>query len=116
MPFLRVSAYDQFQAGKRTRARSFVPIYPCKTTKHLDYTTMSTYTNLAGRTPGVDMPQDFVSTDTAALASHMSRCASARSRFFNVHAVGESLKSLFFSRMVTALLIAVVLVSATALV
>lgn len=52
---------------------------------------------------------DFVSTDTAALASHMSHCASARSRFFGLHAMLESAHSLIFPRMVTVAVIAVVL-------
>ena len=77
---------------------------------------MSTFTAPAGLPAASDLRQDFVSTDTAALASHMSHCASARSRLFNVHAVGESLKTLFFSRMVTAALMAAVLVGATVLV
>lgn len=45
---------------------------------------------------------DFVSTDTAALASHMSSCASKRSRFFSVHAALELARSAVFARMVTA--------------
>ena len=54
---------------------------------------------------------DFVSTDTAALASHMHRCASKRSRFFGLHAALELVHTVVLSRMVTAvLLIAVVLV------
>ena len=77
---------------------------------------MSTFKTPIGRASGIAMPQDFVSTDTAALASHMGRCASARSRFFSVHAVAESARSLLFSRMVTAILIAAVLAGATALV
>ena len=77
---------------------------------------MSTSNIAAGHASNAASPQDFVSTDTAALASHMDHCASARSRFFNVHAVAESARSLLFSRMVTALLIAVVLAGATALV
>lgn len=52
---------------------------------------------------------DFVSTDSAALASHMSHCASTRSRFFGLHAALESAHSVIFSRMVTAAVIAVVL-------
>lgn len=50
---------------------------------------------------------DFVSSDSAALASHMSRCAHGRSRFFGLHAALESAHSLVFSRMVTCALIAV---------
>lgn len=44
---------------------------------------------------------DFVSTDTAALASHMTSCANKRSKFFNVHAALELVHSAVFSRMVT---------------
>lgn len=47
-------------------------------------------------------PADFVSTDTAALASHMTSCASKRSKFFGVHAALELVHSAVFSRMVTA--------------
>lgn len=51
---------------------------------------------------------DFVSTDTAALASHMDHCASKRSRYFGVHAALEVAHSVVFSRMVTAAVLAVV--------
>lgn len=51
---------------------------------------------------------DFVSTDTAALASHMNHCASKRSRFFGVHAALELAHSVVFSRMVTAAVLALV--------
>ena len=44
---------------------------------------------------------DFVSTDTAALASHMTSCASQRSKFFNLHAALEVVHSAVFSRMAT---------------
>ena len=57
-----------------------------------------------------DRPSDFVTSDTAALASHMSRCASKRSRFFSLHAAFELLHSVVFSRMVTsAVLVALVM-------
>lgn len=59
---------------------------------------------------------DFVSTDTAALASHMSDCASKRSRFFGLHAALELAHSVVFSRMVTAAVIAVVLLAVTGIV
>ena len=49
---------------------------------------------------------DFVSTDTAALASHMSTCADKRSRFFNLHAALELVHAVVFSRMVTVALLA----------
>lgn len=54
---------------------------------------------------------DFVSTDTAALASHMGHCASKRSRFFGLHAALELAHSAVFSRMVTASLLAAVLLA-----
>ena len=53
---------------------------------------------------------DFVSSDSAALASHMNRCANERSRFFGLHAALESVHSLVFSRMVTCVLIAAIAV------
>ena len=77
---------------------------------------MSTLNSYHSGVSTSNLQQDFVSTDTAALASHMDQCASTRSRFFNVQLVAESVKNLFFSRMVTAVLIAVVLAGATALV
>ena len=77
---------------------------------------MSTSTIFNGRSSAPQLAQDFVSSDTAALASHMSHCASSRSRFFNLHAVAESARSFFFSRMVTAAVLATVLVGAIALV
>ena len=52
---------------------------------------------------------DFVSSDTAALASHMSHCASTRSRFFGLHTALEYVHSIVFSRMVTATVVAAVL-------
>lgn len=54
---------------------------------------------------------DFVSTDTAALASHMDHCASKRSRFFGVHAALELAHSVVFSRMVTAAVLALVVLA-----
>mgnify|MGYP000282311889 FL=1 len=56
-------------------------------------------------------PADFVTTDTAALASHMDHCASKRSRFFGLHAAFELAHAVVFSRMVTAALIGVVLLA-----
>lgn len=58
--------------------------------------------------PATSAP-DFVSSDIAALASHMDRCASTRSRLFGVHVALESAHSFLFPRMVTAAVIAVVL-------
>ena len=52
---------------------------------------------------------DFVSSDIAALASHMDRCASTRSRLFGVHVALESVHAFIFPRMVTAAVIATVL-------
>ena len=59
---------------------------------------------------------DFVSTDAAALASHMSHCASKRSRFFGLHAALELAHAVVFQRMVTAALIAVVLLAVAGIV
>ena len=59
---------------------------------------------------------DFVSTDTAALASHMSHCASKRSRFFGLHAALELAQSVVFSRMVTAAVLAAVLLALAGLI
>ena len=44
---------------------------------------------------------DFVSSDAAALASHMSRCATSRSRFFRLHAALETVHSMASPRIVT---------------
>ena len=54
---------------------------------------------------------DFVSTDTAALASHMDHCASNRSRFFSLHAALELAHAIVFSRMVTAAVVAAVMLA-----
>ena len=59
---------------------------------------------------------DFVSSDSAALASHMSHCAQGRSRFFDLHAAWESGHALLCTRMVTFALIAVAVVGLLALV
>lgn len=52
---------------------------------------------------------DFVSTDTLALASHMSHCASTRSPFFGLQVILESVHSLVQPRMVTIAAIGVLL-------
>lgn len=44
---------------------------------------------------------DFVSTDTADLASHMNHCASSRSRFFALHSTLQSAHALVCARLVT---------------
>ena len=54
---------------------------------------------------------DFVSTDTAALASHMDHCASNRSRFFGLHAALELAQAVVSSRMVTAAIVGAVLLA-----
>ena len=59
---------------------------------------------------------DFVSLDNAALASHMNRCASTRSRFFGLHAALESVHALVCSRMVTAAMVALMLLAIAAVV
>ena len=63
-----------------------------------------------------DCSADFVSTDTAALASHMDHCARKRSRFFGVHAALELAHSVIFRCLVTAALLAVVLLTVTGIV
>ena len=52
-----------------------------------------------------DAALGFVLSDSAALASHMSNCASVRSRFFNLHAALECGHALLCTRMVTCILI-----------
>ena len=69
---------------------------------------MTTLTNPA---KFVEAPADFVSTDTAALASHMDHCASRRSRFFGLHAALELAHSVVFGRMVTAAVLAAALIA-----
>ena len=59
---------------------------------------------------------DYVSTDMAALASHMDCCAIKRSRFFGVHAALEMAKSLVFSRLVTAAFLVAVVLAAVGIV
>jgi hypothetical protein len=44
---------------------------------------------------------DFVSTDTAELASHMSHCASSRGRFFALHSALQAVHRLVCPRVVT---------------
>ncbi len=75
-------------------------------------------TSLRASSPStfIDHSADFVSTDMAALASHMDHCASKRSRFFNVHAALEMVHSVVFSRIVTAALLAGVVVALVGLV
>ena len=58
---------------------------------------------------------DFVSSDTAALASHMNECAKTRSRFFGLHAALELGHAMLTPRIVTAAVIAVVLLGVTGL-
>lgn len=48
-----------------------------------------------------DGKTDFVSSDAAALASHMNRCAHSRSRFFRLHTALESAHSVVTPRLVT---------------
>ena len=74
---------------------------------HLEPTMTTLTTPALFRHPSLD----FVSSDTAALASHMSHCARKRSRFFAVHAALELAHSVVFTRMVTAGVVAVVLLA-----
>lgn len=75
-----------------------------------------TMTSFTRPTAFIDPSADFVSTDTAALASHMNRCATKRSRFFGLHAALELAQSLVFTRMVTAAVLAVVLLAVVGIV
>lgn len=74
---------------------------------HLEQT-MTTLTTAAIFT---NATSDFVSSDTAALASHMDHCASNRSRFFSLHAALELAHTVVFSRMVTAAVVAAALLT-----
>lgn len=73
----------------------------------------STHSFLASKGNG---SPDFVSSDTAALASHMSECAKTRSRFFGLHSALEFAHALLTPRMVTTAVIAVVLLVTTGVV
>ena len=77
---------------------------------------MTTFTNARSfhTSKGSGSP-DFVSSDTAALASHMSECAKTRSRFFGLHAALELGHAMLTPRIVTAAVIAVVLLGVTGL-
>lgn len=44
---------------------------------------------------------DFVSTDTAALASHMDACKQSRGRFFSLRSGGDVVRGLISSRIVS---------------
>ena len=59
---------------------------------------------------------DFVSTDAAALASHMDDCASSRGRFFGLKSALESAHSILFTRLITVFAVGVVVVSALTIV
>lgn len=50
---------------------------------------------------------DFVLSDSVALASHMSICASGQSRFFNLYAALDSGHALLCTRIVTCALVVV---------
>lgn len=63
----------------------------------------------------MDTGMDFVSSDAAALASHMNECASTRSRFFGLQTALEAVHSLVSARLVTAGAIALVLVALVSL-
>ena len=59
---------------------------------------------------------DFVSTDAAAMASHMDDCASSRGRFFGLKSALESAHSMLFPRLITVFAVGVVVVSALTIV
>jgi hypothetical protein len=58
----------------------------------------------------------FVSTDAAALASHMDDCASSRGRFFGLKSALESAHCMLFPRLITAVAVGVVVVAALTIV
>lgn len=67
--------------------------------------------NIQARPPsaGSDfLAADFVSTDAADLASHMSHCAGSHSPFFPLHAVLQSAHSVLTPRLVTVAAIATI--------
>ncbi len=78
---------------------------------------MTTFTNSRSfqTSQGSGSP-DFVSSDTAALASHMSQCAKTRSRFFGLHAALELGHALLTQRMVTAAVITAAVIALVLLV
>ena len=59
---------------------------------------------------------DFVLSDSVALASHMSICASGQSRFFNLYAALDSGHALLCTRVVTCALVVAVVVGMLGLV
>ena len=78
---------------------------------------MTTFTNTHSfHTPTGNGSPDFVSSDTAALASHMSECAKTRSRFFGLHAALELGHAVLTPRMVTAAAITLVFLVTTGVV
>lgn len=50
---------------------------------------------------------DSVTSDSASLASHMSDCASARGRFFDLQTTLHSARDLLFSHIVTVVVLVV---------
>ena len=77
---------------------------------------MTTFANIGPfRTAPGSRLTDFVSSDMAALALHMNECAKTRSRFFGLHAALELGHAMLTPRIVTAAVIAVVLLAVTGL-
>ena len=67
--------------------------------------------NIQAKPPSVGsdfLSADFVSTDAADLASHMSHCAGSHSPFFPLHAVLQSAHSVLTPRLVTVAAIATI--------
>lgn len=74
-------------------------------------------TSLTRRTPVSNACHvDFVSTDAAALASHMDDCASSRGRFFGLKSALESAHCMLFPRLITAVAVGVAVVAALTIV
>jgi hypothetical protein len=58
-------------------------------------------TSASAQAPLPEDPVSFVSTDTAALASHMNACRQSRGRFFSLRSGGDVVRVLVSSRLVS---------------
>ena len=84
-------------------------------THHIPNPSAARFPATFGAASVTDTGMDFVSSDAAALASHMNECASTRSRFFGLQTALEAVHSLVSARLVTAGAIALVLVALVSL-
>ena len=58
-------------------------------------------TTATAQAPLPEDPHPFVSSDMAALASHMDACKESRGRFFSLRSCGDVLRVLVSSRLVS---------------